>query len=230
MEPRIRRRLFGFAAAIALVAASTGGVLAHRIFAQEKPAQTAPAQGAPEQPNGQDLGAELVAALKASPGCLGVDLGMMKSGKLSIFAWFENKKAVLDWYYGDAHQSAMGPMAAGIEASQRARAKSPPKSGAPAGASAGAAAAESKHVPLEFVPDGTGPILCVATITPSEKPEIPGFPMPIRQISIELYQPLPGGVSIGGTFAPDSMKLEHHQRIGAYPNTPPSAPAAPKKG
>jgi hypothetical protein len=229
MEPRKRRPILGIGAVIAIVAASTGGLLAHRILAQEKPAHAAPAQS-----KDHDVGAELVAALKSSPGCLGVETGQMNSGKVSIFGWFEDKKAVLDWYYGDAHQSAMGAMAAGIEASQRARAKAPPNGGAPAGAPASAAAEASKHVPLEFVQDGTGPILCVATITPSDKPLVPGFPMAIKQISIELYQPLPGGISIGGTFAPASMPLDHHQRIGAPPSAAPAIPPAPtppaKKG
>ena len=29
------------------------------------------------------------------------------SGKQVIFAWFENKQAVLKWYYSDAHQALM---------------------------------------------------------------------------------------------------------------------------
>jgi hypothetical protein len=223
MELRKRRFTFGLAAAIALAALAGGGLLARRIVAQERPAPAAPAQpGTPSQQD--DLGGALIAALEHSPGCLGVDAGQMKSGKLSIFAWFKDKQAVLDWYYGAAHQQAMGAMLVGIEMAHHAAAKA-----APAGAASKSEPPPVKHTPLEFVPDGTGPILCIASITPSEKPLVPGFPLAVGQISIELYQPLPGGVSIGGTFAPATMKIEHHQRIGASPSTAPAAPAAPRK-
>src|SRR6266550_6919662 len=50
---------------------------------------------------------DLVAALKATPGCLGVETARTASGKQVIFAWFENKKALLDWYYSPAHQQLM---------------------------------------------------------------------------------------------------------------------------
>src|SRR4051794_25869562 len=51
---------------------------------------------------------DLIGALKATPGVLGVDAarGTM-NGKMVIFAWFENKKAALAWYYSDAHQAFM---------------------------------------------------------------------------------------------------------------------------
>src|SRR5439155_21909338 len=57
----------------------------------------------PQRPAGQDL----VGALKASPGCLGVETARTASGKQVIFAWFENKKAVLTWYYSDTHVALM---------------------------------------------------------------------------------------------------------------------------
>ena len=40
---------------------------------------------------------DLVAGLKATPGCLGVETARTTSGKAVIFAWFENKRAVLRW-------------------------------------------------------------------------------------------------------------------------------------
>lgn len=218
MEPRIRPRILGLGALAAVIALSTGGLLAHRIAAQERPAP-APAQAAPAQPQQDDFGGALIAALEHSPGCLGVDAGQMKSGKLSIFAWFKDKAAVLEWYRSATHQAAMGAMLAGIEMSRRAAEKA-----APAGDGAKCEKPQEKHAPLEFIPDGTGPILCIASITPSEKPLVPGFPLAIGQISIELYQPLPGGASFGGTFAPASMKIEHHR--GDRPAAP--APAATK--
>ncbi|MDT4898958.1 MAG: hypothetical protein QOH25_4035 [Acidobacteriota bacterium] len=36
---------------------------------------------------------DLVAGLKATPGCLGVETARTDSGKSVIFAWFEDKKA-----------------------------------------------------------------------------------------------------------------------------------------
>src|SRR5262245_1702698 len=104
MEPRKRRPLLGIGVVIALVGASTSLLLADRIAAQEKPPRAAPAQSKDAKESkdakGSDVGDELIAALKSSPGCLGVENGQMISGKVSIFAWFEDKKAVLDWYYG----------------------------------------------------------------------------------------------------------------------------------
>src|SRR5215470_5027651 len=50
---------------------------------------------------------DLIGVLRATPGVLGVDAGQMMSGKQVIFAWFENKQAVLKWYYSDAHQALM---------------------------------------------------------------------------------------------------------------------------
>ena len=49
----------------------------------------------------------VVEALKTSPGCLGVDTGQTASGRQVIFAWFESKKALVDWYHSDVHQRAM---------------------------------------------------------------------------------------------------------------------------
>jgi hypothetical protein len=42
---------------------------------------------------------DLIGLLKATPGVLGVDAAQTMSGKQVIFAWFENKKAALNWYY-----------------------------------------------------------------------------------------------------------------------------------
>ena len=50
---------------------------------------------------------DLVAALKDSPGCLGVETAQTASGKAVIFAWFEDKKAALKWYNSDTHQEIM---------------------------------------------------------------------------------------------------------------------------
>ncbi len=120
----------------------------------------------------------MVEALKKSPGCLGVETARTSSGKNVIFAWFENKKAATAWYQGNAHRRLMGMMGA-----------------------------EPKKDPMKGITDPDKPILTIATITPSEKPGIEGVPFPISQISIELYQPIPGGAAVNGTFAPKGLKV-----------------------
>lgn len=69
----------------------------------------------------------------------------------------------------------------------------------------------SGRPPLAQVPDGV-PILCIASLTPARENKIEGAPMPISQISIELYTVVPGGASVGGTFAPESLKIPNHDR------------------
>src|SRR5262249_49179793 len=49
----------------------------------------------------------VLGALKATPGCLGVETGQTSGGRRVIFAWFENKKALVGWYHSEAHQKAM---------------------------------------------------------------------------------------------------------------------------
>jgi hypothetical protein len=123
---------------------------------------------------------DLVAAIKATPGCLGVETAKTGSGKEVIFAWFEDKKAALKWYYSDTHKEVMKQFFPGAGAGDRK--------------------------PLADVPDDSGPIMAVASITLDGKPTKEN-PLPFKQIAIELYKPLGGGVSIGGRFAPDAMKL-----------------------
>ena len=176
-----------------------GSLVAASTVAQEK-------RGGPPGGQGmQAMGEQLVAALQQSPGCLGVELGGFQSGKFSIFAWFKDKPSLKTWYESDVHRHAMESLRAGAAAP-----KEP----------------QEKHAPLEFVPDDVGTILCIATITPSTQQAVPGFPAPIGQISIELYRPVPGGASFGGTFTPLAVPLEHH-RGSRVP--PPAAPAAPEK-
>src|ERR1700724_3222915 len=93
---------------------------------------------APQPP--RPAGPDLVGALKATPGCLGVDSASTSSGKRVIFAWFENKKAVLTWYYSDTHVALMRQL----------------------GGSAGVRSRE----PLADVPD-EGPVLTIASLTPN---------------------------------------------------------------
>src|SRR6185312_1006643 len=50
---------------------------------------------------------DLVGPLKATPGCLGVETARTASGKMVIFAWFEDKRAVMRWYTSEMHQQLM---------------------------------------------------------------------------------------------------------------------------
>ena len=122
---------------------------------------------------------DLVGALKASPGCIGVESATTDSGKEVIFAWFEDKKAVLKFYHSDTHQQVMKQFFPDYEGS---------------------------HKPLAHVPDDTGPIMLIASVTWNPKPSEDN-PSPFKQIAIEVYQPLKGGLAIGGSFGPKAMKV-----------------------
>ena len=126
---------------------------------------------------------DLIGMLKATPGVLGVDAaGGTLNGKMVIFAWFENKKAVLAWYYSAGHQALM------TQFSGSAR--------RPGG-------------PMADVPDDGRPILAIASLTMSNPAAAAGNPRAaISQIAIELYAPLPGGLAAGGRFAPATVKVQ----------------------
>ena len=135
------------------------------------------AQGAlPGQP---EFGKLLVEAAQASPGCLGVKLGRTSDGTNVIFAWFENKQALVAWYKSDFHQWAM-------------------KTSFPN--------QNFDREPLPDVPENSGQILALVTLKLTDK-AVPGSPIPIDTIGIELYTPLPDGVVVGGRFAPQSIKV-----------------------
>ena len=126
---------------------------------------------------------DLVGGLKQVEGCLGVETARTSKGKNLIFAWFEDKKAVARWYHSEAHQGVMDAFVG--------------------------ADGYAGHKPMSHVPDDAGPILVIASLTPSAEPQHKGLNMPVSQIAVEIYQPLPGGVFIAGRFAPDSVKVEH---------------------
>lgn len=152
--------------------------------------QERPQNGQP----GPDMGQRLVEGLRATPGCLGVDAGQFVSGKNAIIAWFENKEAAKRWYYSDTHMGMLGGL--------------------------GADPATMEHAPLAHVEDENTPIMVIASITFTEQPEIEGVPMPISQIAIELYAPLPGGASINGRLAPDAFKVDNHKSYDAEADAP----------
>ena len=142
-------------------------------FAGHVRAQSAPPAGFPN----------LVGPLKATPGCIGVETARTSSGKQVIFAWFENKKAALNWYYSETHRAVMKQFAPPASSGQIARA------------------------PLADVPDDGTPILAIASVTLVDPSQVaPGAP-PFSQIAIELYSPLSGGLALGGRFAPSAMKV-----------------------
>ena len=136
--------------------------------------QARPAQPPPGFP-------DLVGALKSTPGCVGVEVARTGSGKQVIFAWFEDKKAALNWYYSDTHQAVMKQF---FPQSQ-----------------------ESKRTPMKDVPDDGGPVLAIASLTLADKAPGDVTTLPISQIAIELYTPLPGGLALGGRFAPGAIKV-----------------------
>jgi hypothetical protein len=124
-------------------------------------------------------GPDLVNALKAVPGCLGVETARTATGKQVIFAWFENKKALLDWYYSPVHQQLMAQFFPGA----------------------------TLRTPMPDVVDNGQPILAIASLTMVEKPVTSITTLPISQIAIELYQPLPGGIALGGRFSPTALRV-----------------------
>jgi hypothetical protein len=143
------------------------------------PAPGSPPASPPASPGKSLPFPDLVAALQASPGCLGVETAKTKSGKQVIFAWFEDKQAAQTWYYNDLHQGLIKRFLPKVKGNRE---------------------------PLADVPEDSGPIMVVASITPNDKPT-KEHPSPFKQIAIELYHPLGGGLSIGGRFAPEKMKL-----------------------
>jgi hypothetical protein len=142
----------------------------------------------PQRPAGPDL----IGALKATPGCLGVETARTGSGKHVIFAWFENKKAVLTWYHSETHLALMRQFSGG-------------------GARPGG--------PLADVPD-QGPVLAVASLTPNAGAQPGDLRAGFSQIAIELYQPLPGGIAAGGRFAPTSMNVPGLVELPMPPSSP----------
>ncbi len=97
-----------------------------------------------------------------------------------IFAWFKDKKSAVAWYNSDYHTKIMAKSFTKVAGGE----------------------------PLKDVADDVGPILAIASITLSGKAQVKGTKLPISQIAIELYTPLKGGLSFGGTFAPDGVKAK----------------------
>ena len=128
----------------------------------------------------------VVNALRAAPGCLGVETGQTSSGKRVIFAWFEDKKALVDWYRSDVHQKAMKTVFPNQAFDRQ---------------------------PLPDLAEDSGPILAIVSVKFVAPPRPDAPPPPISSIGIELYGPLPGGVAVGGRFAPAALKVRGLREI-----------------
>src|SRR5262245_28124662 len=83
-----------------------GSLTAHTSGGQQPKTEQPPKKEAKKDKGQQPFG-NLVADLKASPGCLGVEVARTESGKQVIFAWFEDKEALLKWYHSDTHRALM---------------------------------------------------------------------------------------------------------------------------
>lgn len=128
---------------------------------------------------------DLGRGLLATPGCLGVSSAKV-DGKLCIFAWFKNKAAVNAWYHSDMHVGAMKRFFPDFIVRSEA---------------------------LPMFKDSKAPILMIASVTPSEKAQLPGSKLSVSQISIEAYTPVPGGLAYGKTFAPEKLDVPGLVRI-----------------
>src|SRR5262249_19269154 len=125
----------------------------------------------------------VLAALRATPGCLGVETGQTAGGRQVIFAWFENKKALVDWYHSEAHQKAMKTVFPNQTFDRQ---------------------------PLPDLAEDSGPILTIVSVqfVDTPRPDATSRPMSstIASIGIELYGPLPGGVAGRRGFRPRGLE------------------------
>ncbi len=128
----------------------------------------------------------VVSALRAMPGCLGVETGQTSTGKRVIFAWFESKKALIAWYHSDIHQKAMKSVFPDQTFDRQ---------------------------PLPDLAEDSGPILAIVSVKFVDAPRPDAASMPMSSIGIELYGPLPGGVAVGGRFAPEAVKVRGLREI-----------------
>ncbi len=157
-------------------------VLAALVFAPALVAgQSRPAAGLPE-PDFPGL----IDSLKATPGCLGVEPVGTPAGKRAIFAWFEDKRALMRWYSSEAHLRAVQAVFPGYQL---------------------------RGTTLKELPDNTGPILAIASITLADRAQTGEGAPPFKQISIEYYTPLAGGIFVGGRFAPADVKVPGMREI-----------------
>lgn len=128
---------------------------------------------------------DLQRGLLETPGCLGVQT-FRADGKGVIAAWFEDRKAMEAWYYSKMHQEAMANFFPGFKSDRK---------------------------PFAAFKDENTPMLVIASVTPGSKPVGQGSQLAVAQIAIEGYTPVPGGLALGGTFAPEKLNVPGLVRI-----------------
>jgi hypothetical protein len=122
---------------------------------------------------------KLLEALKGTPGCLGAEIARTPGGQVAFFAWFANKQGLVNWYHSAAHKQGMKKYI-GLEGSA---------------------------TPLEATPDNGDPILVIASFTVVDRAHFKETGLPLSQLAIEFYQPIPGGIDAGGRFAPEAVTV-----------------------
>ncbi|MEM9560246.1 MAG: hypothetical protein AAF995_08055 [Planctomycetota bacterium] len=142
-----------------------------------------------QQPGGMgaDFGSRLVEGLKQFPGCHDAVAAQINTGQLSIIAWFEDRQAALRWYNSEQHERLI--QLAGDEPSDK---------------------------PMAHVPEDV-PIMVMATLrmgAPGDETLNPR--MPVSEISIEMYTPLPGGAMFGGRLTPAAVDIPHMRGTEAF--------------
>lgn len=130
-------------------------------------------------PSGEDRVASDIAK---SPGCQGVRKLETSDGVKIYFSWFKNKEAALTWYNHRFHLSAMALVAQSFPG-------------------------QTIHKPLRHVKDTDAPILVVTTMKHKDRAKTKPGEFPFVQLSMELYTPLPGGMTLGGRFAPTAVEI-----------------------
>jgi hypothetical protein len=112
---------------------------------------------------------QIFEALRAIPGCQGVELAHSESGRHSILAWFEDKEALANWYFSDFHKNLQ-------------RTYFP---------------AETPGPFLSGVAYRGGPIVAVASFGLDEDMD-PAAPMlSLRDITVDLFSPLSADTLLG---------------------------------
>jgi quinol monooxygenase YgiN len=157
------------------------------------PTLAAHSQQPPAPPDSNGGLAFFVQAMKSAPGCLGIEQGKVKGGRLALFGWFKDAKSA-DAFIG-------GPICQGM----RQMARVP----------------DSATVTPKPV---AGPVLVVASFTPSKKPDAP---LSLAQIAVERMVPVTGGFAYGDRFAPGSVAVPgmgFQPRQKATGDAPPAKP------
>jgi hypothetical protein len=132
-----------------------------------------------------DLGKGLI----ETAGCLGVQSFTVNAGKTFVIsAWFKNRKAMEAWYYSKMHQDAMAKFFPGMGTDKK---------------------------PFAQFKDPNAPLLVIASVTPGDKAIGHGSNLAVSQIAIEGYTPIPGGLALGGTFAPQTFDVPGLVRLPA---------------